>query len=73
MTAIREFTTIKNHELRLQIPEEFDYEEVEVVIMPKHDARTDTQDTVSNEELQALSNHSASTVEEWMDEDDVWN
>ena len=36
MTAIREFIKIKNHELYMKLPEGFDYDEVEVVVMPKN-------------------------------------
>ena len=35
MTAIREFIKVKNHKLEIALPVDFDYEEVEVVIMPK--------------------------------------
>jgi hypothetical protein len=35
LTAIREFIKVKNHELYVKLPEDFDYEEVEVIIMPK--------------------------------------
>jgi len=36
MTAIREFLKVKNHELHMKLPEDFDYEEVEVIVMPKN-------------------------------------
>ena len=35
MTALREFIKVKNHEVNIQLPNDFDYEEVEVIIMPK--------------------------------------
>ncbi len=35
MTAIREFVKVENHELNIKLPDEFDYEEVEVIIMPR--------------------------------------
>lgn len=37
MTAIREFTKIKNHRLELDLPEDFNYDDVEVIIMPRND------------------------------------
>lgn len=35
MTAIREFVKINNHEIHMKLPEDFNYDEVEVIIMPK--------------------------------------
>ena len=35
MTALREFIKVKNHEINIKLPDDFDYEEVEVIIMPK--------------------------------------
>lgn len=34
MIAIREFVQVKNHQLNIQLPVGFDFDEVEVVIMP---------------------------------------
>jgi hypothetical protein len=41
MTAIREFIKVENHKLEINLPEDFDYEEVEVIIMPKLDSNED--------------------------------
>lgn len=35
MTAIREFVKVENGMLNIQLPKNFSYEEVEVLIMPK--------------------------------------
>ena len=35
MTAIREFATVKDHQLHIELPEGFDYDEVEVIVMPR--------------------------------------
>lgn len=35
MTAIREFVKITNHEIHVKLPKDFNYDEVEVIIMPK--------------------------------------
>lgn len=35
MTAIREFLKVKNNKIEINLPENFNYDEVEVVIMPK--------------------------------------
>mgnify|MGYP000232898004 CR=1 FL=1 len=37
MTAIREFVKVNNHTLNIKLPDYFDYEEVEVLIIPKID------------------------------------
>ena len=34
LTAIKEIAHIKNHKLTMQIPEDFNYEKVEVLILP---------------------------------------
>lgn len=35
MTAIREFAKVKNHMLSIKLPDYFDFEDVEVVIIPR--------------------------------------
>ena len=74
MQAVREFMQIKNHELNIKVPLEFKYENVEVIILPSEKQNV-TNDNISRKDLQSLSNHSSSTVEEWSDdvEDKVWN
>ena len=37
MTAIREFAKVKNHMLNIKLPDYFDFEDVEVVIMLRFD------------------------------------
>lgn len=37
MTAIREFAKVNNHILNIKLPDYFDCEDVEVVIMPRID------------------------------------
>lgn len=50
MTAIREFTKVKNHQIIIDMPKNFDYEEVEVIIMPRHE-----QDIASWDHKELLS------------------
>ena len=38
LTAIKEITRIKNHQLTLNIPDDFNYEKVEVLILPFQEA-----------------------------------
>jgi hypothetical protein len=68
MTAIREFLKVEEHQIHYRLPDNFDFDEVEIIILPKHDSpRTE-------KELNTFSNHSASTITEWLDEseDEVW-
>ena len=37
MVALRKYMKVENHELHIRLPDGFDYDEVEVVIMPKND------------------------------------
>jgi len=48
MTAIREFTKVKNHQVTINLPDDFDYENVEVIVMPYAKQETDCW---NNEEL----------------------
>lgn len=35
MIAIREYATVKDHQLHLNLPKDFNFEEVEVIVMPR--------------------------------------
>jgi|LakMenEpi03Aug12_release.lakeMendotaPanAssembly.Ray.scaffolds.fasta_scaffold716586_1 hypothetical protein len=48
MTAIREFIKVKNHQVTINLPNDFNYEEVEVIVMPHNKQETNYW---SNEEL----------------------
>ncbi len=37
MEAIRQFVTVKNRQINITLPDDFNAEEVEVIILPKHD------------------------------------
>ncbi len=66
MTLLREITTPHSDELTLKIPPEFIDHQVEILIFPVKGQM--------DHDVQALSDHSASTVTEWLysDEDLVW-
>jgi len=70
MTAIRDFIKVQKHKINYTLPEDFNYSEVEIIIMPK------SSDNLVDEDIDVknLSNHSASTVSEWSSdtEDSVW-
>lgn len=67
MTAIRDYLKVEKHQIHYKLPDDFDYDEVEIIIMPKN---PDDKEV----DLKTLSNHSASTIDEWLDdsEDDIW-
>ena len=35
MTMLREFKKVENHRINIELPRDFDYEEVEVIVLPK--------------------------------------
>lgn len=37
MEAIRKIVTVKNHQINITLPDDFNAEEVEVIILPKQD------------------------------------
>jgi hypothetical protein len=38
MIALREFVTVRNHQLHIQLPHDFNFRDVEVLIMPRSPA-----------------------------------
>ena len=55
MTALREFVKVKNHEVNIQLPNDFNYEEVEVIIIPK---KEDDYEFWSDEEIENFGKYS---------------
>jgi len=51
MVAIREFMKVRNHKLEIILPNDFNYEDVEVVIMPRENKGWDYW---SDEEIQSI-------------------
>ena len=41
MTAIRHFQRVHNHKIELELPEQFEDQEVEVIVLPKEDLPDD--------------------------------
>jgi len=52
MTALREFIKVKNHKLEIELPKGFNYENVEVLIMPAKEENFEwdywTEDEIKN-------------------------
>ncbi len=67
MTALREFIKVRNREINIQLPVDFDYQEVEVIIIPKSDEEIEFW---SEEELNNIGKIGLhSSVFEYDDED----
>lgn len=68
MTAIREFVKVVDHKVSVTLPIGFDYDEVEVLVLPKENYPSQKSD------MTMFSNHSASTITEWQNEseDSLW-
>jgi hypothetical protein len=69
MTAIRDILKVNKHQIHYTLPDDFNYNEVEIIILPKEER--EKNDDI---DIKSFSNHSASTIDEWMDdsEDDIW-
>jgi len=52
MIAIREYATVKDHQIHINLPDEFGYDEVEVIIMPR--SKIDNDDIGFLEEKERL-------------------
>ena len=69
MTALREFIKVKNHEVNIQLPNDFDYEEVEVIIIPK---KEDDYEFWSDKEIENFGKYSFGlSSNDFEDDDDI--
>nr|WP_294938761.1 hypothetical protein [uncultured Flavobacterium sp.] len=50
MEAIRQFVIVKNHQINITLPDDFNAEEVEVIILPK----TEDNFTLTSEQINIL-------------------
>ena len=64
MQALREYVKVENHTINIRLPDGFDYEEVEVIIMPKnrHDDLSALQPAVELGIKSPISNKPHQTV-----------
>ena len=71
---LREIVKPTSENYNIHIPKEYINTEVEILVLPLGDIKHRIN---ANEfsEIETFSNHSASTIEEWLDdkEDEVWN
>ena len=66
MIALREYVKVQDHQLHIQLPNDFNFDEVEVLIMPKSSERA-TEATSSFSSIQSIGKaglHSQSFVED---------
>ncbi|MEA3554762.1 MAG: hypothetical protein U9R39_10250 [Campylobacterota bacterium] len=71
---LREIIRPTTENYSIHIPKEYINTEVEILVLPFNSFKNKIKSKEYNE-IQAFSNHSANTVEEWKDnsEDEVWN
>lgn len=71
---LRQIIKPKSEHYDLLIPKEYLNHEVEILVLPFESINNEKLNPEDND-IKAFSNHSASTIEEWIDdsEDDVWN
>jgi virulence-associated protein VagC len=66
MIAIREYVKVQDHQLHIQLPNDFNFDEVEVLIMPKSSDRVNeaSKGFSSFESIGKTGLHSESFVED---------
>ena len=71
---LREIIRPTSDTYKIHIPSEYINRDVEILVLPFNGFEDKIKSKESND-IQAFSNHSASTIEEWLDdsEDEVWN
>lgn len=69
MIALREYVKVEDHQLHIQLPNDFNYDEVEVLIIPKSPAgdQNDSDEVSSIQSVGKIGMHSKSFVDD--DED----
>jgi len=71
---LREIIRPISENYNIHIPKEYINTEVEILVLPFDSVKNKIQ-AQGYSEIQAFSNHSANTIEEWIDdsEDEIWN
>jgi len=68
MTALRKFIKVKNHEVNIKLPNDFDYEEVEVIVLPK---KEDEYEFWSDEEINNFGKYSLGLSSNDFEDDEI--
>ena len=73
-TMLREIIRPTSENYSIRIPKEYIDIEVEILVLP-FDGKKNKIKPKEYTEVQSFSNHSANTIEEWLDdsEDEIWN
>ena len=68
---LRKIIRPTNVNYNIRIPKEYLNQEIEILVFPLTHVRNDT---IHDTDVTLFSNHSAGTIEEWLDssEDDIW-
>jgi hypothetical protein len=69
MTALREFMKVKNHTLNIKLPDDFNYENVEVVIMPVEKNQNNAWTYWNEIEIENFGKHSLGLSSNDFDDD----
>ena len=71
---LREIIRPTSDSYNIHIPKEYINRDVEILVLPFNGFENKIK-SKENNDVQAFSNHSANTIEEWLDdsEDEVWN
>ena len=70
MTALREFMKVNNHTLNIKLPDDFNYENVEVVIMPVEKNQNSDWTYWSESEIENFGKHSLGLSAKDFNDDD---
>ena len=71
---LREIIRPTSENFTIHIPKEYINTDLEILVLPFNGFKKKIKSKESNE-IKAFANHSASTIEEWLDdsEDKIWN
>ena len=58
MIAIREYIKVVDHKINITLPEQFNFEEVEVVIMPKNNSDLELSNDEDSQNIGKIGFHS---------------
>ena len=68
MTMLREFIKVENHRINIELPRDFDGEEVEVIVLPK---KEDEYEFWSDEEINNFGKYSLGLSSNDFEDDEI--
>ena len=74
MIALGEYVKVKDHVINIKLPDDFNYKNVEIVIMPIDENKNNEWDSWSEEELDNIGKigHTLSSFEEDIEDYTKW-